>query len=64
MPGSSKSFPGTQGLPEILRAEGTDGSGSERAWGGNRRFVFPMNRLFAFLFLALRERKRKYAKTG
>ena len=43
-----KSFPGTQGLPEIFLAEGTDGSGSELAWGGKRRFAFPLNRLFSF----------------
>jgi len=33
VPGSSKSIPGTQGLPEIFRTKGTDGSGAELPCG-------------------------------
>jgi hypothetical protein len=41
-------FPGTQGLPEILRGSEIDGSDPELAWGAKGRFAFALNRLFFF----------------
>jgi len=49
VPGSSRSFPGTQGLPEIFLATGTDGSAPELTGNEKGRFAFALNRLFSFL---------------
>jgi len=51
VPGSSKNVPGTQGLPEIVRAKETAGSDPELTWDGKGRFGLPLNRLF-FLVLS------------
>jgi hypothetical protein len=58
VPGSAKSFPGTQGLPEILRGSKSPGPVQSYRAAGTARFAFPLNRLFSLLDLGGTESPR------
>jgi hypothetical protein len=45
VPGSSKSFPGTQGLPVLLPGNESAGSGPEWTWDRRGRYAIALNRL-------------------